>query len=253
LTGSPSPALELRGVSKWYGQVRALEGADLAVYAGEVHGLLGDNGAGKSTLLKIAAGAIRPDEGYVLVDGNEARLLSPLHARELGIETVYQDLAVAGTRSCTANVFIGRELKRKGVLGALGVLDRKAMHARASAEFRDLGIPVQNPKQSVERLSGGQRQGVAIARAALWARHVVLLDEPTAALGVRQKASVENLITGLRARGLGVLLISHDVPEVLRIADRITILRQGRVVTTSTTDGLDVAFVVSRMVGAEAA
>jgi simple sugar transport system ATP-binding protein len=248
-----TPALELRQVSKWYGQVRALEGADLAVYPGEVHGLLGDNGAGKSTLLKIAAGAVQPDGGQVLVDGNEVGLISPAHARQLGIETVYQDLAIAGARSCTANVFIGREIRRRGLLGRLGVLDRPAMHRQTTAEFERLGVPVPDPKKQVDILSGGQRQGVAIARAAMWARHLVLLDEPTAALGVRQKASVEKLMTQLRARGLGVLLISHDVPEVLRLADRITILRQGRVVTTRPTDGLDVAFVVSRMVGAAAA
>jgi simple sugar transport system ATP-binding protein len=244
------PALELRQVSKWYGQVRALEGADLAVHPGEVHGLLGDNGAGKSTLLKIAAGAVQPDGGWVFVDGSEVALTSPAHARQLGIETVYQDLAVAGARSCTANVFIGREIRRRGVLGRLGILDRRAMHRETTAEFERLGVPVQDPRRPVEILSGGQRQGVAIARAAMWARHLVLLDEPTAALGVRQKASVEKLITQLRARGLGVLLISHDVPEVLRLANRITILRQGKVVTTRPTDGLDVAFVVSQMVGA---
>jgi simple sugar transport system ATP-binding protein len=245
-----TPALELRQVSKWYGQVRALEGADLAVHPGEVHGLLGDNGAGKSTLLKIAAGAVQPDGGWVFVDGSEVALTSPAHARQLGIETVYQDLAVAGARSCTANVFIGREIRRRGVLGRLGILDRRAMHRETTAEFERLGVPVQDPRRPVEILSGGQRQGVAIARAAMWARHLVLLDEPTAALGVRQKASVEKLITQLRARGLGVLLISHDVPEVLRLANRITILRQGKVVTTRPTDGLDVAFVVSQMVGA---
>src|SRR5262249_26492513 len=129
------PVLELRGVSKWYGQVRALADADLAVHPGEVHGLLGDNGAGKSTLLKVAAGAVQPDGGDVLVGGSEVRLLSPLHARQLGIETVYQDLALAGTRSCSANVFIGREIKKRGPLGYLGVLDRKTMHARTRAEF----------------------------------------------------------------------------------------------------------------------
>jgi simple sugar transport system ATP-binding protein len=248
-----TPALELRQVSKWYGQVRALEGADLAVYPGEVHGLVGDNGAGKSTLVKIAAGAVQPDDGRVVIDGREVALSSPAHARQLGIETVYQDLAIAGARSCTANVFIGREIRRRGVLGRLGVLDRRAMHKLTRSEFVRLGVPVADPKRPVEILSGGQRQGVAIARAAMWARHLVLLDEPTAALGVRQKASVEKLMTELRARGLGVLLISHDVPEVLRLADRITILRQGHVVTTSPTEGLDVAFVVSRMVGAAAA
>lgn len=245
-----TPALELRQVSKWYGEIHALKAVDLTVYPGEVHGLLGDNGAGKSTLLKVAAGAERPDEGQVLVNGREVRLRSPLHARDIGIEAVYQDLAVANSRSCTANVFIGREVLRRGFPGRLGILDRRAMHARALAEFTALGIPIRDPRQDVGLLSGGQRQGVAIARAALWARHLILLDEPTAALGVRQKASVDGLITRLRDRGLGVLLISHDVPEVLRLAHRITILRLGEVAATRSTAGVDVAFVVTRMVGA---
>jgi len=250
-TRTATPALELRRVSKSYGQVCALDGADLAVYPGEVHGLLGDNGAGKSTLLKIAAGAVQPDRGSILIEGREVRLSSPLHARDLGIETVYQDLALAGTRSCTANVFIGREIVRRGPLRPFKVLDRRAMHLRASVEFQALGVPVANPKLRVDGLSGGQRQGVAIARAALWARNLVLLDEPTAALGVRQKASVEQLMAQLRERGLGVLLISHDVPEVLKLADRITILRQGRVVAARPAHELDVEYVVSRMVGGE--
>jgi simple sugar transport system ATP-binding protein len=243
------PVLELRGVSKWYGQVRALRGVDLAIKAGEVHGLLGDNGAGMSTLLKIAAGAVQHDEGEILIDGEGVQLASPLDARDRGIETVYQDLALASTRSCTANVFIGREIVRRGPLGALGVLDRRAMHARVSQEFAELGVTIADPRQRAGQLSGGQRQGVAIARSAMWARHLVLLDEPTAALGVRQKASVDRLMRQMRDRGLGVLLISHDVPEVLSLADRITILRQGTVVTTQSTEGVNVAYVVEKMVG----
>jgi simple sugar transport system ATP-binding protein len=243
------PVLELRGVSKWYGQVHALRGVDLTVHAGEVHGLLGDNGAGKSTLLKIASGAEQPDEGDVLVDGEAVHLSSPVDARERGIETVYQDLAIASTRSCTANVFIGREVMRPGLLGKLGVLDRRAMHARAQKEFSELGVTIKDPRQRAGLLSGGQRQGVAIARSAMWARHMVLLDEPTAALGVRQKKSVDQLMRQMRERGLGVLLISHDVPEVLSLADRITILRQGSVVTTQSTEGVGVAYVVEKMVG----
>jgi simple sugar transport system ATP-binding protein len=242
-------ALELRAVSKWFGQVHALDGIDLTVRPGEVHGLLGDNGAGKSTLLKIAAGVIRPDEGSVLVDSREMHASSPLEARELGIETVYQDLALAGTRSCTANVFVGRERRKPGLLGRLGVLDRKLMHERTSAEFAELGVAIPNPRQPVSVLSGGQRQGVAIARAAIWATHVVLLDEPTAALGVRQRATVDRLMRQLRQRGLGVLLISHDVPEVLSLADRITILRLGSVVSACAASDIDVTGVVERMVG----
>jgi simple sugar transport system ATP-binding protein len=243
------PVLELRGVSKWYGQVHALRGVDLTVHAGEVHGLLGDNGAGKSTLLKIASGAVRPDEGEVAVDGETVELTSPIDARDRGIETVYQDLAIAGTRSCTANVFVGREILKPGILGKLGVLDRRTMHERAAKEFAELGVTIKDPRQRAGLLSGGQRQGVAIARSAMWARHLVLLDEPTAALGVRQKRSVDQLMRQMRERGLGVLLISHDVPEVLSLADRITILRQGSVVTTQSTEGVGVTYVVEKMVG----
>ena len=242
------PVLELRGVSKWYGQVRALTGVDLSVYPGEVHGILGDNGAGKSTMLKIAAGVVQPDDGQILIGGERARFLSPLDARAAGIETVYQDLAIAETRSCTANVFVGREITRGGPLGLLGVLDRRTMHARTAREFAELGITITNPKQQAGLLSGGQRQGVAIARAAMWARHVVLLDEPTAALGLRQKASVDKLMREMRERGLGVMLISHDVPEVLNLADRITILRLGQVVASRPAAGTDLSFVVEQMV-----
>ncbi len=242
------PALELRGVSKSYGQVRALAGVDLSVYPGEVHGILGDNGAGKSTMLKIAAGVVAPDEGEVLIGGQPAKFISPLDARAAGIETVYQDLAIAETRSCTANVFVGRELTRRGVLGRFGVLDRRTMHARAQQEFAQLGVTITNPRQLAGLLSGGQRQGVAIARAAMWARHVVLLDEPTAALGLRQKASVDSLMREMRERGLGVMLISHDVPEVLNLADRLTILRLGQVVASRPAAGTDLSYVVEQMV-----
>jgi simple sugar transport system ATP-binding protein len=248
MSAERTPALELRGVSKWYGQVHALDGVDLSIYPGEVHGILGDNGAGKSTMLKIAAGVVQPDDGEILIEGKRVRLLSPLDARAAGIETVYQDLAIAETRSCTANVFVGREITRRGALGNVGVLDRRAMHLRAEREFAELGVPITNTKQQAGLLSGGQRQGVAIARAAMWAKHLVLLDEPTAALGLRQKASVDKLMREMRARGLGVMLISHDVPEVLNLADRITILRLGQVVASRTAAGTDLPYVVEKMV-----
>jgi simple sugar transport system ATP-binding protein len=221
---------------------------DLSIYPGEVHGILGDNGAGKSTMLKIAAGVVPPDDGEILIEGKRVRLLSPLDARAAGIETVYQDLAIAETRSCTANLFVGREITRRGALGNLGVLDRRAMHSRAEREFAELGVPITNAKQQAGLLSGGQRQGVAIARAAMWARHLVLLDEPTAALGLRQKASVDKLMREMRERGLGVMLISHDVPEVLNLADRITILRLGQVVASRPAAGTDLSYVVEKMV-----
>jgi simple sugar transport system ATP-binding protein len=242
--------LELRDVRKTYGYVTALAGVDFELRAGEVHAVMGDNGAGKSTLLKIAAGVIRPDAGSVLVNGAEVELDSPLHARRLGIETVYQDLALADDRSCAANVYIGREICRPGLLGRLGVLDRPAMIKQTQRAFSELTVPVADVERPVRLLSGGQRQGVAIARAAIWARTVVLLDEPTAALGVRQREAVGALIRRLRDRGFGVLLVSHDVPDVLKLADRVTVLRLGEKVATRSTREIDAGWIVRSMVGA---
>ena len=246
---SRPPALELREVRKRYGTVEALKGANLTLRRGEVHALLGDNGAGKSTLLKIAAGVISPSGGGVWVDGREVAMGSPQAARELGIETVYQDLALADDRSAVANIFMGRELLRSGPLGLLGVLDRKRMTGKVTAEFEHLDVPVTDPRRPVREFSGGQRQGIALARAAMWARAIVLLDEPTAALGVRQRAMVHNLMDALRERGLGVLLISHDVPEVLRIADTVSVLRLGRSVASRPAGEVDTRWCVGAIVG----
>jgi simple sugar transport system ATP-binding protein len=244
-----TPALELRGVRKRYGTVEALASADLTLKRGEVHALLGDNGAGKSTLLKIAAGVISPDEGTVLVNGGEVVMGSPKAARGHGIETVYQDLALSEDRSAVANIFMGRERLRPGVLGRFGVLDRKAMNRQVSEEFERLSIPISDPRRTVNEFSGGQRQGVALARAAMWAKTIVLLDEPTAALGVRQRATVHDLMNALRSRGLAVLLISHDVPEVLRIADTVSVLRLGRCVATRPANEVDTRWCVGAIVG----
>lgn len=246
---SDAPVLEFRGVSKAYGHVEALRGVDFELRTGEVQALVGDNGAGKSTLLKIASGVVRPDAGALRVDGREVIIDSPLRARELGIETVYQDLALAEERSSATNVYLGRATLRRGPLGWLGFLDRRAMALRTEQEFKALSVPISRVQQPVRVLSGGQRQGVAIARAAMWARHVVLLDEPTAALGVRQRAAVTQLIGALRQKGLGILLISHDIPEVLKVADRITVLRLGKRVATRPVPEVDMAWIVSAMVG----
>ena len=246
------PVLELRDIEKSFGRVEALRGASLTLRRGEVHAVMGDNGAGKSTLLKIAAGVIRPDAGEVVADGKAVDFSSPLDARRIGIETVYQDLALADHRSCVANVFVGRELVRPGVLGRLGVLDRPAMRARTGEAFTQLAVPVTDVQRPVRMLSGGQRQGVAIARAAIWAKTVVLLDEPTAALGVRQRKAVDDLIKTLRRRGFGVLLISHDVPQVLDISDRVTVLRLGQNAGTRDTAEVDATWVVTAMVGGAA-
>ena len=251
MSSTSPPALELRGVRKSYGIVQALSDAELVLRRGEVHALLGDNGAGKSTLLKIAAGVISPDEGEVLVDGREVTMGSPSGARELGIETVYQDLALADDRSAVANIFMARELRRDGVLGRLGVLDRRKMSEQVRAEFDRLSIPVADARRPVREFSGGQRQGIALARAAMWARTIVLLDEPTAALGVRQRAMVHDLMTALRERGLAVLLISHDVPEVLRVADTVSVLRLGRLVATRPAAEVDTRWCVGAIVGEE--
>jgi simple sugar transport system ATP-binding protein len=249
-SASDGPALELRDIRKSFGQVEALRGVTLAVERGEVHAVMGDNGAGKSTLLKVAAGVVRPDGGEVLMDGEPVRFGSPLDARHAGIETVYQDLALADHRSCVANVYIGREIRRGGLLGRLGVLDRPAMGERTTEAFGDLSVPVTDVERPVRLLSGGQRQGVAIARAAIWARTVVLLDEPTAALGVRQRAAVDGLIENLRSRDFGVMLISHDVPQVLSIADRVTVLRLGENAGTRSRADADSTWIVNSMVGA---
>ncbi len=245
-------ALELRGIWKSFGQVEALRGVDLEVFRGEVHAVMGDNGAGKSTLLKVAAGVVRPDQGEVLMAGVHVQLDSPLDARRAGIETVYQDLALADHRSCVANVYIGREVRRGGLLGRLGVLDRARMGARTSEAFEGLSVPVRDVERPVRLLSGGQRQGVAIARAAIWAETVVLLDEPTAALGVRQRAAVDALIENLRSRDFGVMLISHDVPQVLAIADRVTVLRLGENAGTRSRGDADASWIVNSMVGTAA-
>jgi simple sugar transport system ATP-binding protein len=241
--------LELRGIRKSFGHVDALRGVDLTLERGEVHAVMGDNGAGKSTLLKVAAGVVRPDGGQILSDGTEVEFTSPLDARRRGIETVYQDLALADHRSCVANVYIGREVRRAGLPGRLGVLDRPAMRSRTREAFERLTVPVTDVERPVRLLSGGQRQGVAIARAAIWAQTVVLLDEPTAALGVRQREAVNALIRNLRSRDFGVLLISHDVPQVLDIADRVTVLRLGENAGTRGRDDADGTWIVNAMVG----
>jgi simple sugar transport system ATP-binding protein len=245
------PVIAMHGITKSYGQVQALRGVDLELWAGEIHALVGDNGAGKSTLLKVIAGVVKPDSGEMRLHGRPFVSSSPAQARDSGIETVYQDLALAEDRSCTANVYMGRELKCRPPLGWLGWLDRREMHRRTRASFAELSVPIEQVERSVRLLSGGQRQGVAIARGAIWAKHVLLLDEPTAALGVRQRGAVEALTDRLRRSGLAILLISHDVPEVLKLADRVTVLRLGKRVATRWCHEVDTNWVVTSMVGGE--
>ncbi len=230
--GSPEqvPVLAARGVVKTFGRVCALDGVDLELKAGEVLGIIGDNGAGKSTLIKCLSGALVPDAGQILLDGAPVELKRPQDARAVGIETVYQSLAVSPALDIASNLYLAREERRRGVLGSVfRMLDKKGMRDRSAQAVADLGITtIQNMAQAVETLSGGQRQAVAVARAAAFGSKVVILDEPTAALGVRESNQVLELIRQLRARGLSVVLISHNMPHVWEVADRIQIQRLGR-------------------------
>jgi simple sugar transport system ATP-binding protein len=217
------PALEARAIVKSFGTVRALRGASFEAFPGEVTALVGDNGAGKSTLIKVLSGVFAADEGEVLVDGKVVHMGNPRDAASLGIETVYQDLALAPDLDAASNVFLGRELRRMRVLH-----DQAEMRRQTEARFKELGVGlVQDLRVPVASFSGGQRQSVAIARAAMWARHVIIMDEPTAALGVIQTKKVLELIETIRDRGLAVVLVSHSLPEVLQVSDRIEVMRLG--------------------------
>ena len=217
------PVLEAKKLSKKYGKVVALDSADLELYPGEVLGVIGDNGAGKSTLIKVLCGAVIPDSGEILLDGNKVTFTSPIEARKLGIETVYQNLALSPALSITDNMFLGREIRQKGFMGSfLKFLDKKAMADEARKRLSDLGLlTIQNINQLVETLSGGQRQGVAVARATSFGTKVVIMDEPTAALGVKESRRVLELIGEVRSRGIPIILISHNMPHVFEVADRI--------------------------------
>jgi fructose transport system ATP-binding protein len=243
--------LEARGIVKRYGHVTALDGANLELRAGEVLAIVGDNGAGKSTLIKVLCGAVVPDAGQVLLDGAEVHFRSPMDARKRGIETVYQDLAVAPALDIASNLFLGREIRRSGPLGSwFRLLDKGRMRREAKREMSELKFHLPSIGSAVENLSGGQRQGVAVARAAIFARRLVIMDEPTAALGVRESGQVLNLIRTIRDRGLPVILISHDMPHVFEVADRIQIMRLGRRVALTTPQQHSMSEVVAIMTGA---
>jgi ABC-type sugar transport system ATPase subunit len=224
-----APILRATAIRKRYGHVEALRGADLEILPGEIHALLGDNGAGKSTLVKTLSGVVTPDEGTIEFKGREVKFSNPRAAQEAGVETVYQDLALAGTLDPGENVFLGREPLVKGLRGRLGFIDRSEMRERTAAELGLLGIKLPSIDNTVETMSGGQRQAVAIARAAIWGTSMLILDEPTAALGVVQTEFVQQLMRKVRdEKGLTILLISHNMPEVFAVADRVTIMRLGR-------------------------
>jgi fructose transport system ATP-binding protein len=224
------PILTARNLVKRYGRVTALDNADFDLYAGEILAVIGDNGAGKSTLIKAISGAVVPDEGEMRLEGQPIRFTSPIEARRAGIETVYQDLAVAPALSIADNMFMGRELRKPGPLGSVfKMLDRSKMEKIAREKLSELGLlTIQNINQAVETLSGGQRQGVAVARAAAFGSKLVIMDEPTAALGVKESRRVLELILDVKKRGLPIVLISHNMPHVFEVADRIHIHRLGR-------------------------
>lgn len=248
---SPPALLEARGIRKSFGRVEALRGADFEVHEGEVVALMGDNGAGKSTLVKTLSGVLTPDDGEIWSAGERVSLTSAQDARRRGIETVYQDLALANTLDPPANLFLGRELVRKGLVGRLGFLDHAAMRAQAREAFERLGVTVRAEHGAVESLSGGQRQGVAVCRAVMWASRVVFMDEPTAALGVTQTRNVLELIERVRSSGVAVVLISHSVPEVLAVADRIEVMRLGRRVARLRAAEATTESLVAAITGAE--
>ena len=223
------PILVAKNLSKKYGKVVALDDANLELYPGEVLGVIGDNGAGKSTLIKVLCGAVIPDSGEILLDGKQVNFTSPIEARTLGIETVYQNLALSPALSITDNMFLGRDIRQKGFMGKfLRFLDKKAMAEEARKRLSELGLlTIQNINQLVETLSGGQRQGVAVARATSFGTKLVIMDEPTAALGVKESRRVLELIGEVRARGIPIILISHNMPHVFEVADRIHVHRLG--------------------------
>lgn len=224
------PILQARGLVKTFGHVVGLAGVDLTLGRGEILGVIGDNGAGKSTLIKCLTGALVPDRGEFLLEGSPVSFRRPQDARDAGIETVYQTLAVIPALDIASNLYLAREVRRRGPLGSvLRMLDRKAMRERAEKAVRELGVAtIQNMGQAVETLSGGQRQAVAVARAAAFGSKVVVLDEPTAALGVKESGQVLDMIERLRDSGLSVILISHNMPHVWQVADRIHVQRLGR-------------------------
>jgi fructose transport system ATP-binding protein len=243
--------MEARGLTKHYGQVIAMEDANFNLYPNEILAVIGDNGAGKSTLIKALSGAIIPDSGQIFLEGQPVHFNGPLDARQHGIETVYQDLAVAPALNIVENMFLGREIRRPGILGSVfRMLDKKRMLEDATTYMKDLQFRIQSMGQAVETLSGGQRQGVAVARSAAFARNVIIMDEPTAALGVKESGMVLELIRKVRDRGLPVIIISHNMPHVFEIADRIHIHRRGQRAAVVRPKDYRMSEVVSIMTGA---
>jgi fructose transport system ATP-binding protein len=251
MSAQPKLVMQAKGLVKRYGHVVALDGADFELRAGEILAVIGDNGAGKSSLIKALSGATIPDEGEILLDGKTIHFRSPIDARRAGIETVYQDLAVAAAMSISENLFLGRELRRPGFLGnVLRMLDKKKMLHESVARMQELKVGIRSMTQPVETLSGGQRQCVAVGRAAAFAQHVVIMDEPTAALGVKEGNMVLELIRRVRDRGLPVVLISHNMPHVFEVADRIHVARLGKRAAVLNPKKISMSDTVAVMTGA---
>ncbi|KQB96489.1 sugar ABC transporter ATP-binding protein [Loktanella sp. 1ANDIMAR09] len=246
------PVLKGRGLVKRYGKVTALDHCDFDLYPGEILAVIGDNGAGKSSLIKSVSGAVVPDEGEVFLDGRKVQFNSPTEAREEGVETVYQTLAMSPALSIADNMFMGRELRKPGFMGKwLRQLDRPRMEKIAREKLSELGLmTIQNINQAVETLSGGQRQGVAVARAAAFGSKVIILDEPTAALGVKESRKVLELIKDVKARGIPIILISHNMPHVFEVADRIHIHRLGKRLCVVKPSEVSMSDAVALMTGA---
>tara|TARA_Y200000002_G_scaffold366459_1_gene357436 strand:+ start:3229 stop:3993 length:765 start_codon:yes stop_codon:yes gene_type:complete len=248
------PVLQAKGINKRYGKVVALDNADLELYKNEVLGVIGDNGAGKSTLIKALCGAVQPDSGEILLDGKTVTFDSPIEARKTGIETVYQNLALSPALTIADNMFLGREIYKKGFMGKfLRFLDQSGMQEMARKKLSELGLlTIQNINQQVETLSGGQRQGVAVARATAFGTKVIIMDEPTAALGVKESRRVLELIGEVKARGIPIILISHNMPHVFEVSDRIHIHRLGQRLCVINPKENSMSDAVAYMTGAKA-
>ena len=252
MSDSQTPILSARGLNKRYGRVVALDNTDFDLMPGEILGVIGDNGAGKSTLIKALCGAVIPDSGEIRLNGELVHFRSPIEARNAGIETVYQNLALSPALSIADNMFLGREVRKPGVVGQVfRTLDRSLMQKIAREKLSELGLmTIQNINQSVETLSGGQRQGVAVARAAAFGSRVVIMDEPTAALGVKESRRVLELMLDVQRRGLPIILISHNMPHVFEVADRIHIHRLGRRIAVIHPKAFSMSDAVAIMTGA---
>ncbi len=249
-SGSAAPLLQVLNVSKSYGHIRSLSHISFDVHGGEVVGLVGDNGAGKSTLVNIIAGAIKPSSGALRIDGREVHFGSALDARMAGIEAVYQDLALALDLDIWANIFLGREILRPGLLGRLGLLDKRTMRRQAAEGLGRTGIRVGSIRTPCRSLSGGQRQAVAVARGLIWGSRLLLMDEPTAALGVEQQAKVGELIAAVRTQGIPVILVSHNMPQVHALCDRIVVLFRGRKVADREAHSMTIEDTIASITGA---